>query len=333
MEVHDTAAACASVTPTRGRGPWARRADRRRAGDAARVDPGPAGQDGVGRRSRRLARLTPGTRLIRGPAATPGPVASRRAHRPAPRGRRTPRRRRHRRRGHPAGGPGHDGPGRALGDRHRRARGRAGGHRHRQVAGLPRARDPPRRREGHHGRRLHGHDRAAAPARRPRPPPAGQGAQAAARPRPDVRHPQGPPQLPVPQQAARRRREPRGRAVRPVPDLRDGPGGQADPRVGRRHRDRRPRRARPRRARQHVAAGVGHRPRVPRRGQVPRRRGVLRRDAPARRPGGRTSSSPTTRCSPSTPWRGGRCCPSTTWWWSTRRTSWSTGSPASPPPS
>ena len=50
--------------------------------------------------------------------------------------------------------------------------------------------------------------------------------------------------------------------------------------MGRRHRDRRPRRARPGRARQHVADGVGHRARVPRRGQVPRRRRVLRRARP-----------------------------------------------------
>ena len=50
--------------------------------------------------------------------------------------------------------------------------------------------------------------------------------------------------------------------------------------------------------------------------------------ARAPRPGGRTSSSPTTRCSPSTRSRAARCCPSTTWWSSTRRTSWSTGSPA-----
>ena len=62
------------------------------------------------------------------------------------------------------------------GDRHGRAPGRAGGHRHRQVAGLPGAGDPARRRARHHGRRLHGDDRAAAPARRPGPAPAREGA-------------------------------------------------------------------------------------------------------------------------------------------------------------
>ena len=36
---------------------------------------------------------------------------------------------------------------------------------------------------------------------------------------------------------------------------------------------------------------------------------------------------------PSTPSRAARCCPSTTCWWSTRRTSWSTGSPRRSPTS
>ena len=100
-------------------------------------------------------------------------------------------------------------------------------------------------------RRLDRHDRAAAPARRPRPAPARQGAQAAAGREPDVRDPQGPPQLPVPAQAARRtHRRPRGAAVRPV---RRSPRWAAQ--VQRLHewaddhRDRRPRRAGARRPR------------------------------------------------------------------------------------
>ena len=209
----------------------------------------------------------------------------------------------------------------------------SGGHRHRQVAGLPRARDPPRRREGHHRRHLHGHDRAAAPARRPRPTPPRQGAEAAARPDPDVRHPQGPPQLPVPQQAARRRREPAdelfdpfqisamGRAVKRIHEWADTTRtGDRDELV-------------PGVPDSHVADGVGHRARVPRRRPSAPSARTASPNGRAPRPGGPTSSSPTTRSSPSTRWTGARCCPSTTSWWSTRPTSWSIGSPAWRPPS
>ena len=99
------------------------------------------------------------------------------------------------------------------------------------------------------------------------------------------------------------------------------------------HRDRRPRRARARAC----PTARGGWCRSPRASASARRSAPSATSAspsaPAPRPGGPTSSSPTTRCWPSTPWTGVRCCPSTTWWWSTRRTSWSTGSPASPPAS
>ena len=186
--------------------------------------------------------------------------------------------------------------------------------------------------EGPHRRRLHGHDRAAAPARRPRPAPPRQGPQAAARAGADVRDPQGPAQLPVPQQAARaRRRRPGRRAVRPV---RRSAMGRA---VKRLHEwadttdEGRPRRARPRRDRGDVAAGVGHRAGVRGRVEVPGRATTASPSWPRPRRVGPTSSSPTTRCSPSTRSRAARCCPSTTSSSSTRRTSWSTASPASPP--
>ena len=88
---------------------------------------------------------------------------------------------------------------------------------------------------GSHGRRLDRDDRAAAPARRPRPAAAGEGAQAAARAGADVRDPQGPPQLPVPEQAARRRRRRRRSGEQlfdPFAISALGPHGQAHPRVG-----------------------------------------------------------------------------------------------------
>ena len=53
------------------------------------------------------------------------------------------------------------------------APGRPGRDRDRQVAGLPGARGPARHGAGPHGGRLHGHDRAAAPAHRARPAAAG----------------------------------------------------------------------------------------------------------------------------------------------------------------
>ena len=86
----------------------------------------------------------------------------------------------------------------------------------------------------------------------------------------DVRDPQGPVQLPVPEQGARRHAGRRRRgAVRPVADHRARPRGRAAARLGRRDRDRRPRRARPGRLRPGLAAGQRHRPGVPGRGQVP----------------------------------------------------------------
>ncbi len=72
----------------------------------------------------------------------------------------------------------------------------AGRHGHRQVAGLPGA-GPDRRRAGGG---LHRDPGAAAPARRPRPAPAGRRGRAAARPAADLRGPQGPPPLPLPGQ-------------------------------------------------------------------------------------------------------------------------------------
>ena len=115
-----------------------------------------------------------------------------------------------------------------------------------------------------------------------------------------------------------------------------GAGGGPAAGVGRDHRVRRPRRARARGERARVAAGVGQRPRVHGQ-QVPGGRRLLRRALARGGQGVSTSSSPTTRSWRSTPSRAARCSPSTTCSSSTRRTSWSTGSPRrsptrSPPP-
>ena len=94
--------------------------------------------------------------------------------------------------------------------------------------------------------------------------------RAAARPAADLRDPQGPVQLPVPQQGARRdARRRRRRAVRPVADDGARPRRGAAARLGRGDRDRRPRRARPGRRRPGLAAGQRHRARVPGRGECP----------------------------------------------------------------
>ena len=208
-----------------------------------------------------------------------------------PRGRRAPRRRGHRRRRHAPRRPGRDGPGGPAGDRDGRAPGRAGRHRHRQVAGLPRAGDPAR--GGQRGTTVVVSTATIALQRQlvdrdlPR---LAKALEAAARAGADVRDPQGPPQLPVPEQAARRRRRRRRRPTSCSTRSRSprmGRDGQAHPRVGRRHRDRRPRRAGARRARAGLAAGVGHRPRVPGRGALPGRRRLLRREGPGRGRAGR----------------------------------------------
>ena len=179
--------------------------------------------------------------------------------------------------------------------------------------------------------RLDRDDRAAAPAHRPRPAPPRRGARAAAAARAEVRDPQGPPQLPVPVQgcsAGWPEDDRRTQLFDPRAVSATGRHGAAHPRVGGRDRDRRPRRARARRERAGVAAGLGERPGVPGRARAARtatecfaelaraaRRGGRRRRhqpraARHRRDGGASPS-----------------CPSTTWSSSTRRTSWSTGSP------
>ena len=80
--------------------------------------------------------------------------------------------------------PDRDGRGGGARVRHRRAPGGAGRHRHRQVAGLPGARDRARRRRRDEpGGGVDGDHRPAAPARRPRPAPAGRRAGRRAAPR------------------------------------------------------------------------------------------------------------------------------------------------------
>ena len=176
-----------------------------------------------------------------------------------------------------------------------------------------------------HRGHLHGDHRTAAPARRPRPSQAREGPETAARPDPDVRHPQGPAQLPVPEQAAG------PDDVDPADELFDPFQISAMGRAVKRLHE------------WAENSETGDRdelvPGVPdatwRQVSVTAREclGAARcRSAttasprrPGPPPGGPTWSSPTTRCWPSTPSKGGRCCPSTTWWWSTRRTSWWTG--------
>ena len=185
-----------------------------------------------------------------------------------------------------------------------------------------------------HGRRLHGHHRAAAPARRPRPAPRSPKALKPLLGRaPDVRHPQGPPQLPVPQQAARRRRDdPERRAVRPV---RRSPrwaarssGSTSGPTT--------PRPATATSSCPGVPDATWRQVSVTAReclgaAKLPGRRRLLRRAGPRRGRAGRHRRHQPRAARHRRAWTGARCCPSTTWWSSTRRTSWSTGSPASPP--
>ena len=166
------------------------------------------------------------------------------------------------------------------------------------------------------GRRRDGDDRAAAPARRPRPAPRWRGARRRC--------------------SAARRRSRSSRAAATTCACNKLHGGGADdderaavrplrgrrrsgrtvkraPRVGRRHRDRRPRRARPRRARPALAAGVGQRPRVPGRRPCPYGDECFAEKArDAGRPGRRRRHQP--RAARHRRARGlPRCCPSTTW--------------------
>ena len=131
---------------------------------------------------------------------------------------------------------------------------------------------------------------------------------------PDLRHPQGPPQLPVPQQCTGGAEDDREDEL-------------FDPRAGLRDRAARssgihewaetPRPATATSWCPASATGRGGRSRSPRASAsartLPGRRRVFRRTRPGRGRARPTSSSPTTPCSPSTPSRGYRCCPSTTW--------------------
>ena len=206
VEVCDADARATTVPPAGGRGARPRRADRRGARAAARVDPGPGRQDGVGRRVRRLARVSRGPRSDpdgRGqpvaslpclPPSSPGSASS--STPPSP----------------PSGAPA--GRARTRWPRPCARRSPPASTWPCRRAPAPASRWPTSCPAIHHAvekdttvvvstatialqRQLVDRDL----------PRARQGAQAAARPRPDVRDPQGPPQLPVPQQAARRRRD------------------------------------------------------------------------------------------------------------------------------
>ncbi len=100
----------------------------------------------------------------------------------------------------------------------------------------------------------------------------------AARPGAGLRDPEGPAQLPVPEQGPRHGAgRAGGLAVRPALGLGDRPSGDAAARVGGDDGYRRPGRAHSRRRRPGLAAGLGQRAGVHRRAEVPVRHAVLRR--------------------------------------------------------
>ena len=210
----------------------------------------------------------------------------------------------------------------------RGAPGRPGRHGHRQVAGLPGARDPARDR----------HRRAPWWS----PPPRSRCSASSS----TATCPAWPRRSPSCCRTSRRSRSSRAaattcaatrrRAGWPEDDEqdqlfdpreveRDRADGPAHPGVGRRDRDRRPRRAGARRQRAGLAAGLGERPGSAWAPRAARAAPSASPSWPGRAPARPTSSSPTTRCWPSTRWRTSPSCPSTTWSSSTRRTSWSTG--------
>ena len=196
-------------------------------------------------------------------------------------------------------------------------------------------------RRGHRqaGRRGHGHAGAAGPDRRPRHAPAGRGGRAAARPPADLRAGQGPAQLPVPAQA--RRRLPRRRGGRCSPSARatgDAGGSRLGAEVVRLREwadetqtgDR-----------DELVPGVSER--AWRQVSVSAHECLgskcpmvsecfVERARDARQGRRRRRDQPRASWR-STPSRAARCCPSTTCSSSTRRTSWSTGSPRRSPTS